>query len=1044
MRNVVSLLFLLIAFVIFTFGSVARLGAQVTTATFIGLVHDTSGAVVPGATVVATNQGTGVPREALTDERGEFVLSALPNGPYSIRIELTGFKSYTNQGIVLGSGQTVRQTFVLELGTVQESVTVAGEAPLIETASSSTSETFGAQEVRELPVNKRNFTSLLNLVPGVSVGGSGGGMVSMSGVAGGGTGVTVDGTEANSNPEGRAVNHYGGQNQISIMSLDSVEEVQVVKGVLPAEYGGVAGGQVNMISRSGTNTFRGSAFYNLQNLKLNARTFLSTTPKPVGTFNQYGGTLGGPIFRNRLFFFTTYEGYRAEEQLELVGNTPNQQTRNALLAALPFRETKVWLDAFPEPTEPIVSTAGVVDPNRGRYRGLGTRRRTENHVVLKGDYAVRNGANLAVTYTRMEPWTYIPRFFANGANDQDVPQEQNRIAAQYVMTAGRWVSESRFGWNLIDMDRWDAAFRVMDPNPGAPAEVAAFGRRAPWINITNLFSGPDAEIFNLHNNTWSYDQKISRGVERHLIKMGFRWMRSSGNKLTAQNPQFQYQTLADALANIPTSINASFGTPYYNAKLDEWGGFAQDDWRLGANLVLNLGVRYDYYVPIKVRPTTAVPAEAVNLNPPTDLRKMDFGPYTDPLRPYNAASAFAPRLGFAWTVGGSSDTVIRGGVGYLYSPHIQATVRQITGEPYVSFRQIWNRTDAAAKGLKFPNYNDPLRLLVIADGGGRKAIFSVIDTDLPAPYTIQSMLNIQRALGRTLAMDVGYIRTNGRHFPLQRMFALARDRVTGLLPNPVLGSPGGYYVDASQTMDYNALQGALRKRFSNHYSFDVNYTFGKGIATQGGDLAVYSLSNVSNTQEFYDPEFDRGPTVNDLRHRLNAMFIVELPGLGGQNRILSGVAGGWQVSGIVSARSGNALTITQPSGIPNSRPDVVPGIDLVVANWKDTCDATGCNYLNPSAYVRVPVVAATNATTRPGDYKVGAARSPAEWDLHTAVAKNFELTQETRLQVRIDMFSVLNKRNWGSPVVAINASDFGRITSAGGNRTIQVGARLTF
>ena len=192
-----------------------------------------------------------------------------------------------------------------------------------------------------------------------------------------------------------------------------------------------------------------------------------------------------------------------------------------------------------------------------------------------------NGANLAVTYTRMEPWTHIPRFFANGANDQDVPQDQDRIAAQYVMTAGRWVSESRFGWNLVDMDRWDAAFRVMDPNPGAPPEVAAFGRRAPWINITNLFSGPDAEIFNLHNNTWSFDQKVSRGVERHLIKMGFRWMRSSGNKLTAQNPQFQYQTLADALANIPTSINASFGTPYYNAKLDEWGGFVQDDWRLG-------------------------------------------------------------------------------------------------------------------------------------------------------------------------------------------------------------------------------------------------------------------------------------------------------------------------------------------------------------------------------------------------------------------------------------------------------------------------------
>ena len=432
MRTALTFVSLLAAF--FVLAPQQRLDAQVTTATFLGLVHDSSGAVVPGATVIATNRGTGVPREALTDARGEFVLSALPNGPYSIRIEMPGFKTYANEGIVLGAGQTVRQTFVLELGAVAETVTVAGVAPLIETATSSASETLGSQEVRELPVNRRNVANLLSLAPGVSVGGSGGGMVSMNGVAGGGTAISVDGTEANSNPEGRAVNHYGGQNQISVMGLDSVAEVQIVKGVLPAEYGGVAGGQVNMISRSGTNVFHGTAFYNLQNFKWNARSFLSTTPKPVGTFNQYGGTLGGPVFRNRLFFFTTYEGYRENVQLDLVGNTPNQQTRDALLTALPFAETKIWLDTFPMPTENIVSTAGVVDPNRGRYRGLGTRLRTENHIVAKGDLSVRNGANLAVTYTRMRPWTLVPRFFVNGSNDQDVPNAQDRIAAQYVMT----------------------------------------------------------------------------------------------------------------------------------------------------------------------------------------------------------------------------------------------------------------------------------------------------------------------------------------------------------------------------------------------------------------------------------------------------------------------------------------------------------------------------------------------------------------------------------------------------------------------------------
>jgi hypothetical protein len=445
-----------------------------------------------------------------------------------------------------------------------------------------------------------------------------------------------------------------------------------------------------------------------------------------------------------------------------------------------------------------------------------------------------------------------------------------------------------------------------------------------------------------------------------------------------------------------------------------------------------------------VKPTTTVPAEAVNLAPATDLRKLDFGPQTDPLSPYDAGSAFAPRLGFAWTVPGAGETVLRGGVGFLYSPHTQATVRQITGEPYVSFRQIWNRTDAAAKGLKFPNYNGPLRDLVIADGGGRKAIFSVIDEDINVPYTIQSMLSVQRALGRTYAVEAGYIRTNGRDFPLQRMFALARDRVTGLMPNPQLGAPGGYYVDSSQTMVYNGLQTSVRRRFSNHWSFDANYTFSKGTATQGGDLAVYSLSNVNNTQDFWDPELDRGPVVNDLRHRVSAMFISELPELSGHSRIIRGAAGGWQLSGVITARSGNPLTITQPSGIVNSRPDVVPGVDLVIPNWKDTCDATGCNYLNPAAFALVPVVSATNATIRPGTYKVGDARSPAEWDVNMTLAKNIAVGAGRRLQVRADFFSLLNKRNWGNPVTSITASDFGRLTSALGNRTMQLGGRLSF
>ncbi len=271
--------------------SLADAYGQVTTATLVGLVRDSSAAVIPGATVVATHEGTGVSREGISDANGEFVFSALPSGPYSVRIELTGFKTLQNRGMQLGAGQTVRQTFTLEVGTLAETVTVAGEAPLIQTAMSLQADSLGSQEVRELPVNRRNIQNLIGLTAGVVItgtgaaGGSGG--VQMNGVASGGTGITVDGTEANSNPEGRSLTQYGSENQISVMSLDSIAEVQIVKGVLPAEYGGVAGGQINVISRSGTNNFSGSAFYSGQNEKLHARDFFSTAQQPVGTFNQY-------------------------------------------------------------------------------------------------------------------------------------------------------------------------------------------------------------------------------------------------------------------------------------------------------------------------------------------------------------------------------------------------------------------------------------------------------------------------------------------------------------------------------------------------------------------------------------------------------------------------------------------------------------------------------------------------------------------------------------------------------------------------------------
>ncbi len=1021
------------------------LHAQVTTATLVGQVRDASNAVIPGANVVATHEGTGVSRDGVTDANGEFVFSALPNGPYTVKVELTGFRTLQNRGMQLSAGQTVRQTFTLEVGELAETVTVAGEAPLIDTAASLQANTVGSQEVRELPVNRRNISNLMSLSAGVSTGGAGGGSVQMNGVAGGGTAITVDGTEANSNPEGRSLSQYGGQNQISVMSLDSVAEVQIVKGVLPAEYGGVAGGQINMISRSGTNSFHGSAFFSGQNEKWNARNFFSTAQQqPKGTFNQYGGTLGGPVLRNKMFFFTTYEGYRENLDLNLTSTVPYQSVRDEVLRALPFPETKIVLDTLYLPTEPLVSAGGVVNSQVGLWRGVGTRKRTENHVVAKTDVSLFNGANLGVTYTRLRPFTEIPRAFANDTNNQNYFGEQDRIAAQLVMTRGAWVSESRIGWNRANLDRVDSFLETIGPN--TPPEVLPWGRRVGRITVSGLFATPVAEALIITGKTYSFEQKFSRAFQRHVVKTGLRYIREVGTKINPENIAFTYQTYADFLANVPVSLNTSFGAPPYDAKMSQYSAFIQDDWRVGNNLVLNLGLRYDYYGIAKVYPSSDLDVEVVNLAPPTDLRKMDFGPIVDPDEYYEPDGVnFGPRLGLAWTLDEKQTTVIRGGVGYLFNPHNSSTVRQGAANPYLPFRVVWNRTETAARGGKWPMYSDDTAPIVLRDGGGQKALFSIVDTHLPVPYTIQSMVSVQHSLRRTMAAEVSFIRTDGRNFTLHRQFTQAFDRETGVRPNPSLGAPGGYYVTSGQTMLYNGLQTSLQKRFSNRHSWEINYTLGKSESTQGGDIsAYYGGQYLAVNQDFWEPDLDYGPSANDIRHRFNATFIYELPNIQGGQGVLNWILGGWQVSSIAQVRSGNSLIVTQPSGIDRSRPDVVEGVDVVMADWQSTCIATGCNYLNPAGFARVPVSATTTATLRPGTYIPNMARGPGALDVHATFAKSFQFHGESRLQLRADIFGLFNRKNYTDPVLPINNVDFGRITGATGNRVVQLGARMTF
>jgi hypothetical protein len=302
------------------------------------------------------------------------------------------------------------------------------------------------------------------------------------------------------------------------------------------------------------------------------------------------------------------------------------------------------------------------------------------------------------------------------------------------------------------------------------------------------------------------------------------------------------------------------------------------------------------------------------------------------------------------------------------------------------------------------------------------------------------MLSLQRGRGTSIVTEVSYVRTDGRNFPLQRLLSMVIDRQTGARPAAwSLGSPGGYYVDSTQTMAYNGLQTSIRRRSANTLQWEIDYTLSKGTATQGGDLQAYYLADVDNIQDFFDPEADRTVVNGDTRHRLNGDVIYRLPSLRDRGGIFRTLLGGWQLSGILSARSGSALLIAQPSGIAGSRPDHVAGVDPVLPNWSATL-----LYLNRSAFALVPTSSLTTATLRPGTVRPDQVRGPASWRVDMTLAKNFALGGSRRLQVRADAFNLLNHVNLSNPNTNIISPEFGKITSAASARTGQIGLRLTF
>lgn len=701
----------------------------------------------------------------------------------------------------------------------------------------------------------------------------------------------------------------------------------------------------------------------------------------------------------------------------------------------------------------IMPTPNVINPNDpyiARYEGAANRVRRENHAVIRSDWAPIDSGNLSFTYSRNRPYGLNPAFQLNGGNDTVFSYIQDRYNAQYTQTTSTWVSESRFGWNHAYMDRLHEFFKQIDPDQ---PEENIYQSRIPRFAVntpTGNLGYNAAEVWYMEGNTYTLDQKVSKISGNHAFKFGGRYIFYGGNRGNPENPEYAFASIADMQINRSNGTYNQFGSlGRHRSRQYEVGGFIQDDWRVNNKLMLNLGIRYDFFSNNVITPTGDLFVTNKNYEQPVGGVGLDFKfgprrPYDNPIE-HDAGANLGPRVGFAYQA--NTKTVVRGGVGFMFAATIPGILRQSTADLDLPRRLQFSQVENESVGAKYPMVNIEMMPLARAfiKNKGVELAYTTIDTHLQSPYTINYQLNVQRQITDTMMWEIGYVGIRGIKFPMHRRYNLV-DRITGIRPNPIF-SPSGTYVSSDESVMNHSLQTSFRKRMSSNLSFDVHYTYGQTMAFAGGDVGLnYAADATDLNQTFNDLALERAAVNFDTRHRAVADVIYNLPVLANMSAPLRAVLGGWQLSSIFRAATGSPVPLSQGCGQSHAcRPDYIGG-DIYAEGFFGSTTRVGSHQdqilFNRNAFQNVPEN--NNIAVRPGNAGKSLLYGPGEWNVDVNVAKFFNLTETMRLQVRGEMFNFLNHVNLNNPNGNRENSNFGVISGSQAMRTMQVGMRLTF
>jgi hypothetical protein len=1022
--------------------------AAQTTSTMTGRATDQNGGVLPGVAVTVRNLGTRLTRTATTGAEGRFTIAALPAGSYELTAELQGFRTIVLSPVTTTVGEAVDVNLVLPIGGVAERLTISGAVSPVNTRSPELSYLVTEQAIEQLPLNGRNYTDLALLQPGVNAfphrdGGS---------VVAHGLGMSINGQDPRSNVyllDGTLLNDMtngpAGSAAGTALGMETIREFRVETNAYSAEFGRSSGGQITVLTKSGTNDVSGSAFEFHRNDALDARNFFDPPgAKPDFRRNQFGGTLGGPLRQDRMFFFFGYEALREKLGKTISTVVPDDNVRNGLLpdasgalvpvainpAVLPF------LLEYPRANGPSLGQGSAV------YTFPFDQRLDQDYLQGRIDYHLNGSNQFFGRYTfddgdQVLPTDYpqFPRSFIS--RNQFFTGEYRRIMSD------RTLGTSRLGFSRTRIGQLVESNTV---NAGLPPFVP--GR--PFIGNIDIGNfkrfGPQSSAnLRLVQNVFSFSHDLVHTRERHLLKFGALAERFQMNMV---NPTFSLGTytfanLRSFMLNQPLRF-LGLGPEgaidrYWRFTL--FGFYAQDEFNLTPRLTLNAGLRYE----LTTMPRDIYGRDSALPNPLTDRAPVVGTLYQNP-----TYTNLSPRVGFAWDVAGDGRTSVRGGYGlYFNTNSYQNLIVTVTNPPATP------RFIIASPSFPNPDFSR-----------GIGNTIRPVQWDLENPRVHVWNANVQREVWRNGVLTVGYAGSRGMHLLRSSDIntALPVRQADGTLFIPV-GTPrqntafGTIELKSSDGDSwYRALILEMRQRLAG-LTIQSSYTFSRSEdTTQASTFFSDATNGTTSAMPEFIPDYNKGPSDFDATHNWVVNFTWEIPFARGLSGAAGRVLDGWRVSGIVNVRSGSPLTVFVQSNRSRSQwaPSLGPGLGPDRPSWAPGRDAdnaiigTPDRWIDPTAFVLQP--AGTFGNTRRGEL-----RGPNLRTVDLSLSKMIpwaQLGSRSSVEVRLEAFNVFNRANFGVPALIAFAgaadneppfSTFGRITNTvTSSRQIQLGVRVAF